>query len=175
MNNNFGQIQEKEFASNSSPVCICVSVIHSPQVIKCRRDSEIQVGRLPKRLRSVPRDECPSCAWLLLRASGLRCRAPRNECHSCALFKSAHGAATGIFMSDQVSQRLVLVVEDEPIIRLDLVSSLESRDYRVVEAATAADALAAFDRSPEIRVVITDVRMPRRSANCRASTSWTSP
>lgn len=63
-------------------------------------------------------------------------------------------------MSDQFSQRLVLVVEDEPIIRLDLVSSLESRDYRVVEAASAADALAAFDRSPEIRVVITDVRMP---------------
>lgn len=63
-------------------------------------------------------------------------------------------------MSDQFSQRLVLVVEDEPIIRLDLVSSLESRDYRVVEAATAVDALAAFDRSPEIRVVITDVRMP---------------
>lgn len=54
----------------------------------------------------------------------------------------------------------VLVVEDEPIIRLGMVSSIEDAGYEVVEASSADEAIARLDRDGEIRVVITDVDMP---------------
>lgn len=54
----------------------------------------------------------------------------------------------------------VLVVEDEPIIRLGLVSSIEDAGYAVIEASSADEAIRFLDRDSEVRVIVTDVDMP---------------
>jgi PAS domain S-box-containing protein len=51
----------------------------------------------------------------------------------------------------------VLVVEDEPLIRMTLCRYLEAWGYRVLEAATAAAALAHVHAEPSIDVMIGDV------------------
>lgn len=54
----------------------------------------------------------------------------------------------------------VLVVEDEPIIRLGIVSSIEDAGYAVIEASNADDAIARLARENGVGVVVTDVDMP---------------
>ena len=54
----------------------------------------------------------------------------------------------------------VLVVEDEALVRLDLVKTLEGAGYQTFEAASAATAIGILERHPEIRVVFTDIQMP---------------
>lgn len=54
----------------------------------------------------------------------------------------------------------VLVVEDEPLIRLSLVDSLEDAGFVTLEADNAAQAVALLSRNPDVLVVFTDVRMP---------------
>lgn len=58
------------------------------------------------------------------------------------------------------AERAVLVVEDEVLIRLDLVELLEQAGFRTHEAGNAADAIKILESHPEIRVVITDIQMP---------------
>jgi CheY-like chemotaxis protein len=62
-------------------------------------------------------------------------------------------------MSDKLNYS-VLVVEDEPLVRLDLASLLVEAGYNVKEATSAAEAIEVFERDRSIRVVFTDVRMP---------------
>ena len=57
-------------------------------------------------------------------------------------------------------QNVVLVVEDEPIIRLDLIDTLERAGFGTLGAGSAAEAIALLEMHPEIRVVFTDVQMP---------------
>lgn len=54
----------------------------------------------------------------------------------------------------------VLVVEDEPIIRLGMVSSIEDAGYSVIEAASADEAVARLAQDSEVGLVVTDVDMP---------------
>jgi CheY-like chemotaxis protein len=54
----------------------------------------------------------------------------------------------------------VLVVEDEPIIRLGMVSSIEDAGYSVIEASSADEAIARLAQDSEVGVVVTDVDMP---------------
>ena len=54
----------------------------------------------------------------------------------------------------------VLVVEDEELIRLDNCDRLEKAGLKVLEAADAEEAMALLDAHPEVRVLVTDVRMP---------------
>ena len=54
----------------------------------------------------------------------------------------------------------VLVVEDEALVRMDLVTSLENSGYQTFEAASAAEAMDVLERHPAIRVVFTDIQMP---------------
>jgi len=55
---------------------------------------------------------------------------------------------------------VVLLVEDEPFIRMATADSLEDAGYEVVEAADAQAAHAILQRRTDIRVLFTDVRMP---------------
>lgn len=54
----------------------------------------------------------------------------------------------------------ILVVEDEPLIRLALVERLEARGFETTEAATAEEGLAAFLEDPDVTAMFTDVNMP---------------
>ena len=54
----------------------------------------------------------------------------------------------------------VLVVEDEVLIRLDMVDCLEEAVFEVEEAANAEQAIGILERRMDIRLVFTDVDMP---------------
>ena len=54
----------------------------------------------------------------------------------------------------------VLVVEDEPLIRMEAVDFLEEEGFTVVEARSADDGLAVLRGRADIRVLFTDVHVP---------------
>ena len=54
----------------------------------------------------------------------------------------------------------ILVVEDEPLIRLGVVFLFEDAGYTVSEATNADEAIRRLETDPEIRLVVTDVDMP---------------
>lgn len=58
---------------------------------------------------------------------------------------------------------LVLVVEDEVLVRMTLADVLDEAGFKVIEAANADEALRVLAAIPDIRAVITDVEMPRGS------------
>ncbi len=53
----------------------------------------------------------------------------------------------------------ILVVEDEPLVRLIVVEALQEGGYTVVEAAEGHAALSAIDRAEHLRGLVTDIRM----------------
>lgn len=55
---------------------------------------------------------------------------------------------------------IVLVVDDEPLIRLSLSDALEGEGFKVVEAESASKALRTLAEVPDIAVMISDVKMP---------------
>lgn len=54
----------------------------------------------------------------------------------------------------------VLIVEDEPLIRLGLATAVEEAGYEVVEAGNATEAIRRLEADPQIRLLLTDVDMP---------------
>ncbi|PAX09096.1 response regulator [Sphingomonas lenta] len=54
----------------------------------------------------------------------------------------------------------VLVVDDEPIIRLDAVAIVEDAGFLALEAADAEEALEMMSAHPDISVLFTDINMP---------------
>jgi CheY-like chemotaxis protein len=70
----------------------------------------------------------------------------------------------------------VLVVEDEPIIRLGIVSSIEDAGHEVIEAANADEAVKRLSTEGGVRVIVTDVDMPGSMDGIelaqRASRDW---
>lgn len=54
----------------------------------------------------------------------------------------------------------ILVVEDEPLIRVGLASLLEDAGFETYEAANADAAIRTLERVDDIRLVVTDVDMP---------------
>ena len=54
----------------------------------------------------------------------------------------------------------VLVVEDEPLIRMDVVDQLEADGFEVFEAANADEAIALLASHSSIQVMFTDIDMP---------------
>jgi CheY-like chemotaxis protein len=60
---------------------------------------------------------------------------------------------------------LILVVEDEALVRMMLVDVLDDAGFKVMEAAHADEALRVLATVPDIQVVVTDVEMPLGSIN----------
>lgn len=58
------------------------------------------------------------------------------------------------------SNTIVLVVEDEAIIRMNIVQAAIDAGYDVLEASNADDALEVLENRDDIRAVFTDVNMP---------------
>jgi DNA-binding response OmpR family regulator len=57
--------------------------------------------------------------------------------------------------------KIICVVEDDPLIRLDALTLLEEAGFQVAEFDTVDKALAYVDRhAPEILTIFTDVRTP---------------
>lgn len=58
-------------------------------------------------------------------------------------------------------RRVVLVVEDEPIQRMMAMDLVEEAGFEAVEATDATQALLILEHRPDIRLVFTDIDMPR--------------
>ena len=56
--------------------------------------------------------------------------------------------------------RLILVVEDIPLIRMGVLEMLVEAGFLAVEAGSADEAIQILEARPEIRLVFTDVQMP---------------
>ncbi|MBE0702832.1 MAG: response regulator [Afipia sp.] len=54
----------------------------------------------------------------------------------------------------------MLVVEDEPLIRMDLAETLRELGFFVFEASNADDAIRLLEADEDIAAVVTDVDMP---------------
>jgi|GEM_PF-482336 len=54
----------------------------------------------------------------------------------------------------------ILLVEDEALIRMSTADALIEAGYRVLEASAADEALLLLEARTDVRVLVTDVRMP---------------
>jgi CheY-like chemotaxis protein len=64
-------------------------------------------------------------------------------------------------MGLSVSQRpVVLIVEDEFLLRMDAADMIEAAGFDVVEAGNADEAIEILETRPDITVVFTDIQMP---------------
>ncbi|MCC5611815.1 response regulator [Nostoc sp. CHAB 5834] len=59
-----------------------------------------------------------------------------------------------------MAKPVVLVVEDEPIIRMNAVSIIEDAGFDVIEATNADEAIVFLETRPDISIVFTDIEMP---------------
>jgi DNA-binding NtrC family response regulator len=55
---------------------------------------------------------------------------------------------------------IVLIVEDEPLQRMDMVDMAERAGFEVIEAYDSDHALALLETRLDVRLVITDIDMP---------------
>ncbi|UWU90978.1 response regulator [Bradyrhizobium sp. CB1015] len=55
---------------------------------------------------------------------------------------------------------VVLVVEDDELLRWSAMIVLEDSGYGVLEAADAGEALATLEQRADVRIIFTDVQMP---------------
>ncbi|MDO3441376.1 response regulator [Agrobacterium sp. V1] len=55
----------------------------------------------------------------------------------------------------------ILVVEDEPLLRMAAVDMFEEEGFEVIEARDAIEAIEILEQRTDISVVFTDVDMPR--------------
>jgi two-component system, response regulator PdtaR len=64
-------------------------------------------------------------------------------------------------MSDAVPKRpVVLIVEDEFLLRMDAVDMVRNAGFEAVEASNADEAIAILEANLNIHVVFTDIQMP---------------
>ena len=63
-------------------------------------------------------------------------------------------------MTDQQSLGVVLLVEDQPLVRLMTADLLLEANFRVIEAADAEEALRVLKAEVAVDVLLSDVEMP---------------
>lgn len=57
----------------------------------------------------------------------------------------------------------LMVVDDDPEVRVIVAEFLEDFGYNVLQASSAAEALKLLESAPDLRMIITDIRMPDMS------------
>jgi two-component system, response regulator PdtaR len=62
--------------------------------------------------------------------------------------------------SDKSKPAVVLIVEDEFLIRMDAVDMIRSGGFEVIEAKDADEAIDFLERRSDIAVIFTDIHMP---------------
>src|SRR3954468_11397680 len=58
------------------------------------------------------------------------------------------------------SRRVVLIVEDEMLLRWSAVAVVEEAGFDVVEAGSAIEAISVLEKRNDVWVIFTDVQMP---------------
>jgi two-component system, response regulator PdtaR len=57
----------------------------------------------------------------------------------------------------------VLLVDDDPILRLDMADRLRCRGYRVLRVGSAQQAISIMEKHPSVQAVFSDLEMPGMS------------
>jgi two-component system, response regulator PdtaR len=63
-------------------------------------------------------------------------------------------------MAESRPPAVILIVDDEALVRLPLVLAVEDRGFAVLEASTGDEALAMLQVGTHVDLVVSDVRMP---------------
>jgi two-component system, cell cycle sensor histidine kinase and response regulator CckA len=86
---------------------------------------------------------------------------------SCADVTNSEAAGSELrttAVQPSVEKPVILLVEDEPLVRKVTCEVLQSAGYRVLKAKNTAEAIHTFSRhGEEIDLLLTDVVMPGRS------------
>jgi len=61
---------------------------------------------------------------------------------------------------------LALVVDDEPIVRMDMADMVEDEGYNVIQARTVEDAFDFLTQYPSLQLVLTDLETPGSMDGC---------
>lgn len=67
--------------------------------------------------------------------------------------------------SRQPGKAIILVVDDEPLLRMMGVDMAEEAGFEAVEAANADEAIKLLESRDDIRLIFTDIDMPAGSMN----------
>ena len=62
--------------------------------------------------------------------------------------------------ADDRGTRAVLVVDDEPLVRMNAVYLFEDMGFEVLEAGNGTEALAVLEGRPDVTLLFSDCRMP---------------
>ena len=62
--------------------------------------------------------------------------------------------------ADHHTRGVILVAEDDDLVRLIAADILEERGFSVVEAENAGAALEVLEKRPDVRLLFTDINMP---------------
>jgi two-component system, response regulator PdtaR len=62
-----------------------------------------------------------------------------------------------VFVSEK---QIVLVVEDDELVRMDAVDMVRDLGFDVVESSNADDAISLLEKRSDIGVIFTDIQMP---------------
>src|SRR5664280_1475281 len=97
--------------------------------------------------------------WMLPRA---RARfavfpSPRNESRRRHLYCASRGC---VLSTSAIRRPVVLIVEDEFLLRMNAAEMISDAGFNVVEAGNADEAIAILEARPDIHVVFTDFQMP---------------
>jgi CheY-like chemotaxis protein len=99
--------------------------------------------------------------WIMQVAKGARsvCSIPfsRNESSPTHLDDVSKGCVMG---TSATIRPVVLIVEDESLLRMNAAEMIGDAGFDVVEAANADEAIAILEARPDIHVVFTDIQMP---------------
>ena len=63
-------------------------------------------------------------------------------------------------MSERVKKTVVLVVEDDPLLRTVAVEMVEDAGFQAIEAGNADEAIAILENRTDINILFTDINMP---------------
>jgi len=65
--------------------------------------------------------------------------------------------------ADTTDRPKLLIVDDDPEVRIVVAEFLESSGFNVVQASGGREALDLLPRHPDVRMIISDIRMPDMS------------
>ncbi|MGF9567573.1 response regulator [Neorhizobium sp. JUb45] len=62
--------------------------------------------------------------------------------------------------ADEMREPIALVVDDEPLIRMDTADIVSSAGYHVIEARNADEAFKLLAKHSSLKLLMTDIQMP---------------
>jgi len=115
-------------------------------------------------VRSVRGDITPAAKEISFGRSGAALPIPERK-PACALIDIGRVRAmkfgTGFGMGSPEQRRpVVLIVEDEFLLRIDAADMIKAAGFEVIETANADQAIEVLEARPDITVVFTDIQMP---------------